>query len=303
MSGDRPFLGILLMLAFCVVVPLGDSLAKMLGPVVTLATMIFVRFLFQAVMLTPIALATGRPVALRGRLFWLAYARALLQMAGLGCMFTALAYLPLADAVAIAFVMPFIMLLLGWFFLNEEVGIRRIAACSVGFVGTLMVIQPNFANVGWPVLYPLAVALIFALFMLITRQIAKDTDPIGLQALNGITGTLTLLPLLWLGYVFDLAPMSFVWPDTTHLPLLAVMGAVGTIAHLFMTWSLRYAPSATLAPMQYIEIPIATIYGFVFFGDLPNGLAAAGICVTIGAGLYIIYREQANAKNTPAEPA
>jgi hypothetical protein len=71
-------------------------------------------------------------------------------------MFASLRYLPLADAVAIAFVMPFIMLLLGWFYLGEEVGPRRFGACIVGFIGTLMVVQPSFAEVGWPALLPLA---------------------------------------------------------------------------------------------------------------------------------------------------
>jgi drug/metabolite transporter (DMT)-like permease len=77
---------------------------------------------------------------------------------------------------------------------------------------------------------------------------------------------------------------------------------LGTVAHLFMTWSLRFAPSATLAPMQYLEIPIATIIGWLIFKDLPNGLAALGICVTVAAGLYIILRERAIAR-TPRPPA
>ncbi|WP_370230782.1 DMT family transporter [Cognatishimia sp.] len=302
MSGDRPFLGILLMLAFCLIVPLGDSLAKLIGPLSTLATLIVSRFVFQLLILTPVAMLRKERLFLTGRLFWLAYVRSLLQIAGLGCMFTALLYLPLADAVAIAFVMPFIMLLLGWWFLGEEVGMRRIAACSVGFVGTLMVIQPNFINVGWPVLYPLAVAVIFAFYMLITRQIAKDTDPVALQAQNAIFGCLTLIPILAVAHWVDFRPFTFEWPSSSlYLPFL-IMGIGGTIAHLCMTWSLRFAPSATLAPMQYLEIPIATLYGYLMFGDLPNGLAAAGILVTIAAGLYIIYREQATSRSTQAVP-
>lgn len=302
MSGDRPFLGILLMLAFCLIIPLGDSLAKLIGPVSTLATLIVSRFVFQFLILTPLAILRKERLFLSGRLFWLAYARSLLQIAGLGCMFTALLYLPLADAVAIAFVMPFIMLLLGWWFLGEEVGIRRIAACSVGFIGTLMVIQPNFINVGWPVLYPLAVAVIFSLYMLITRQIAKETDPVALQAQNAIFGCLTLLPILAIAQWVEFRPFTFEWPSVDlYLPFL-IMGIGGTIAHLCMTWSLRFAPSTTLAPMQYLEIPVATLYGYLMFGDLPNGLAAAGIVVTIGAGLYIIYREQATSRKLQATP-
>ena len=71
--------------------------------------------------------------------------RAILHIAGLWLMFASLRFLPLADAVAIALVMPFIMLILGRYVLDEHVGARRLAACVVGFIGTLMVVQPSFA--------------------------------------------------------------------------------------------------------------------------------------------------------------
>ena len=86
------------------------------------------------------------------------------------------------------------------------------------------------------------------------------------------------------------------------VPLLLALGLLGTFAHLMMTWSLRFAPSATLAPMQYLEIPIGTAIGYMVFGDLPDGLAAVGICITVAAGLYIILRERAMSR-LPAPPA
>jgi drug/metabolite transporter (DMT)-like permease len=82
-----------------------------------------------------------------------------------------------------------------------------------------------------------------------------------------------------------------------------LLGALGTVAHLLMTWSLRFAPSATLAPMQYLEIPFATLLGYLVFGDLPDGLAAAGIAVTVAAGLYVIHREHLAGRPAPAAPA
>jgi len=83
------------------------------------------------------------------------------------------------------------MLILGHFVLHETVGAHRIGACAVGFCGTLLVIQPNFAAVGWPALLPLGVAVIFALFMLVTRQIAKQVDAVHLQAVSGIPAIVT----------------------------------------------------------------------------------------------------------------
>ena len=218
--------------------------------------------------------------------------RTVLQIVGIGAMFTSLRFLPLADAIAIAYVMPFVLLLLGRLVLGEEVGPRRLIACVVGFAGTLLVVQPSFASVGAPALLPLLVAVVFALFMLVTRRIAKEVDPVAMQALGGLMA-LPLLALALLAGPWSGAPALRLVPlGASDALLLAATGVLGTLAHLLMTWALRFAPSATLAPMQYLEIPVATLFGLLIFGDLPNGLAAAGIVITVAAGLYVIWRER-----------
>ncbi|MEL6959930.1 MAG: DMT family transporter [Pseudomonadota bacterium] len=300
MTQDRPFVGILLMLGFCILAPLGDATAKYLGQNMSVGFLVFVRFAMQAAIFLALVALLSCPMPKGRWLIGMTALRTVLHIAGLGAMFAALQYLPLADAIAIAFVMPFIMLLLGWAFLGEEVGPQRLAACAVGFVGTLLVVQPNFAEVGAPALLPLAVAVFFSFFMLVTRKIAKDVDPIGLQAQSGLMA----VPFVGLGLL--------IWPETTLFAmtpivgfewvLLAILGVLGAVAHLMMTWSLRYAPSATLAPMQYLEIPISTVVGYFIFWDLPNGLAALGICITIAAGLYIILRERRLATPRPQPP-
>ena len=300
LTADRPVLGVMLMLGFCILAPMADAIAKGLGERIPVAQLVFIRCAVQAMVLIPLVWVTGRIWRMRGRILRLAAIRTALHIVGIGAMFTALQYLPLAEALAIAFVMPFIMLLLGRFVLDEEVGPRRLAACAVGFAGTLMVIQPSFAEVGWPALWPVLVAVVFALFMLVTRRIAKETDPVGLQAVSGVMATAALTPIVFLGDALGLAPLSLVAPIASDWVLLVAIGLLGTGAHLLMTWSLRFAPSATLAPMQYLEIPFATAIGWLVFRDLPNGLAAIGICVTIAAGLYIVMREQAMARRATA---
>ena len=290
MTHDRPFLGILLMLGFCVLAPLGDSMAKILGVDVPLGMLVFVRFSVQAVILLPLVWLTGQSMRLPAGTLKFVILRTLLHITGISLMFSALQYLPLADAIAIAFVMPFIMLILGHYVLAEEVGRHRMLACAVGFIGTLLVIQPNFVEVGWPALLPLGVAVVFALFMLVTRKIAKQIDAVPLQAISGLQASAVILPFLLL--FPDQPGLGVMMPYGNMALMLFALGAVGTFAHLLMTWSLRFAPSATLAPMQYLEIPIGTFIGLLVFGDLPNGLAAIGIIITVAAGLYIIVREQ-----------
>ena len=298
-TADRPSLGILLMLGFCVLAPMGDALAKLLGETIPLGQLLLVRFGVQAVLLVPLVVVTGRSFAMTARVVRLTALRTFLHIIGIGAMFAALRYMPLADTVAIAFVMPFIMLLLGKYVLGEEVGARRLYACIVGFAGTLCVIQPSFAAVGAPALLPLLVAVVFALFMLVTRQVAKDVDPISMQAVSGVMACVMLGgAVLAFGGMAPKA-LAFVTPNGVELALLALIGGLGTFAHLLMTWSLRFAPSATLAPMQYLEIPVATIIGFLIFRDWPNGLAQVGIAITIASGLYIIFREQRLARTVP----
>lgn len=295
-------LGILLMLGFCVLAPLGDSIAKLLGGRIDVAQLVAIRFAIQFLILLPIVLISGKTLRIKGRLLRLTALRTVLHIIGIGAMFTSLIFLPLADAVAIAFVMPFVMLILGHFILKEEVGTRRILACGVGFLGTLLVIQPSFSEVGWPALLPLIVAVDFAFFMLITRQIAKAVDPIALQTVSGAMAVAMLAPLLFVFAPLEITGFRSIWPEGTVWVLLVAMGALGTMAHLMMTWSLRYAPSATLAPMQYLEIPFAALVGWIIFRDFPNGLALLGIAITISAGLYILMREQSVSRMSAPQP-
>ena len=291
------------MLGFCIVAPMGDAVAKLLGQSVPLGQLLFIRFAVQALVLIPLVWATRRLWRMKGRVLRLTILRTLLHIFGIGAMFSALQFLPLADAVAIAFVMPFLMLLLGKFVLGEEVGARRLWACVVGFIGTLMVVQPSFVEVGWPALLPLVVAVNFSVFMLVTRQIAKETDPVGLQAVSGVMAVLIMGPILLLTQSSGVFALTLKTPTGMEWSLLLAIGLLGTLAHLLMTWSLRYAPSATLAPMQYLEIPVATIIGLIVFSDFPNGLALAGICITIAAGLYIVLRERSIARMEAQTPA
>lgn len=297
MNPDRPLLGIGLMLCFCAIIPLGDALAKLLGGIIPLLQLVIVRFGMQAVLLLPIIWIAGGSFSMPRWVFKLSIIRAVLHVLGVGGMFLSLQYLPLADAVAIAFVMPFIMLLLGKYVLGEEVGVRRLAACAVGFLGTMLVIQPSFAEVGLPALIPLFVAFVFALFMLVTRKIAKHCDPVGLQCVSGGISVAVLTLVYLVIRVFDVPGVYFVMPDYNSGWLLICLGVVGSFAHLLMTWSLRLAPSATLAPMQYLEIPVATLLGWLIFNDLPNHLAAVGILITILSGLYVVLRERSVARS------
>lgn len=294
MIADRPTFGIFFMILFCALAPLGDAFAKMLvtgsAPIAVLQILL-VRYGVQPLLLTPLALATGRSLRMSPRLLGLTALRTALHMAAIFMMFTSLRFLPLADAIAIAYVEPFIMLLIGHYILHEMVGTRRFAACVVGFLGVLMVVQPSFAEVGAPALLPMGVAVAFALFLAVTRVIAKEADPVSLQAVSGLMAFAALSVAFIAMPTLNWEPVSGeLW--SIQWSLLIGIGVLGTAAHLAMTTAMRFAPTTVLAPVGYLEIPFATAIGLALFGDFPNNLAFAGIVITLAAGLYILYRER-----------
>lgn len=302
MNTDRPMLGILLMLGFCLVATLADGISKILGQSLAVGLIVAVRFGIQGAVLLPIALISKRKTFVSGRTLALVIIRTLLHISGTFLMITSLQYLPLADALAIVFVMPFFMLFLGWAFLGEHVGMHRFLAVCAGFLGTILVFQPSFIAVGWPAVLPVCVAILFAFFILVTRKISADTDPVGIQALSGLIAMPVLIPLLIFGPKIEVTSLTATMPDTSGLILLGIVGLLGTGGHLLMAWSIKLAPTATLAAIQYAEIPFATLFGWLLFRDFPNGLAGIGICITIAAGLYVIHRERTIALRSSTEP-
>ncbi|WP_319411151.1 DMT family transporter [uncultured Cohaesibacter sp.] len=309
LEGDNPLLGILLMVLFCMLIPFSDAFMKLLGPTVPVVTVLVVRFTLQLIFMGTAMLIRKRTIShilhLSRRIWWLLFWRSTMQIAGIAFIYIGLRYMPLADTTAICFIYPILMLFVGHFIMKEIVGPHRIIAAVVGFVGTLMVVQPNFMAVGLNALWPVGVAFTFVIFMLVTRQMSRGIDAVSVQVVSSIIALVFVaVPVLLLngdGYeAFDLK-----WPAPREWWLLIGAGIIGSLGHLLMTAAVHYAQSSTLAPMQYLEIPFATLIGWIIFSDLPNSLAAWGIAVTISAGLYIIYREQKalkeNRRLTPPE--
>lgn len=291
MTQDNPKLGILLMLGFCILAPLSDVFAQYVATTVPLMQIVFARFVVQLVLIRPKLWTNRHATWAQPHLFGLILLRAVLHLVSISCLFFSLRYLLLVDAIAIVYVLPFLVLLVG-FFRGESITMVQIALCVLGFIGTLLVLQPSFEQVGWPALLPLAVAVLFTGFMFITRHLSHHIPTVDLQAINGICITTIVGGLLLIGLVMQhpfLMPVAINVDQFFHL--LAI-GAFGTMAHLLMTWALRYAPASKVAPVQYIEIPCAAIWGWVMFSDIPNYLAATGIMLTIAAGLLIWLYEQ-----------
>lgn len=293
---DRILPGILLMLGFCVTAPILDVFAKLATDTTPVMQIASARFIVQAAIMLPVLVLLRHAIPRDPSLRWPLVRRALFLGISTYCFVAATNEMPIADALAIAFVEPFILLILGKFLFGDEVGMRRIIASVVGFGGSLLVIQPSLVTFGLVALYPLGTALCFALYMLETRSLSRKMHPIPMQFATSVLTALfcsLFVGAAWIGKWDAHAP---VMPEGITWLWLFGVGAASALAHIMMTYALRFAPSATLAPLHYLEIISAAILGLLVFQDFPNSLTWAGIAIIVSSGLYIIHRERLTEK-------
>jgi len=300
---DRIMLGIVLILGFCLTAPLLDVAAKLAATQIPVGQVTAARFIGQLVLMLPVCVVMGLSFAMNGT-FGILALRALLLMLSTFLFISGVRVMPLADTLAIVFIEPFIVMLAGKYFFGEDVGPRRIAAAAVGFLGVVLVIQPSFATFGSVALFPLGTAFTFAGYVLVTRSLRGRLHPVMMQFHTGAIACVMCLPILFFANGSGSTVFDPVWPEGIFWIWLFGVGFFATISHMMMTYALTMAPSSVLAPMQYLEIPVATVLGFLIFDDFPNSIARIGIVIIMAAGLYMIHRERVTARSTvqPLDP-
>jgi drug/metabolite transporter (DMT)-like permease len=292
---DRALLGALLMLAFCITAPLIDVTAKLAAASVSAGIVTLARFVVQAVCMAPILIVMRSGLGIGRDAIGLLLARAGVSVLATVTFVGALSVMPIADALAIAFIDSFILLLLGRFWFGEAVGPRRIAASVVGFAGSLLVIQPAFATFGLAALLPVATAVTFALYMLFTRRLSQRMHPVAMQFHTAWIAALMAAGVLWLLADSKIPGVAITRPEGVAWLWLIGVGLSASVSHMFITYALRLAPAATLAPLHYLEIATAAVFGYFIFDDFPDAMTWAGIAIIVSAGLYIIHRERVTA--------
>lgn len=207
---------------------------------------------------------------------------ALLFMATL-CGFFAFSVMPLADATAIFQTAPLAITALAALILREPVGPRRWAGVMVGFLGALIIVRPG-ADVFQPAaLLPMLGALFFAGYSIATRFLGRDesywTTFLYTAALGALIAS-AFVPLVW---------VTPTWADAA---LMLAMGAIGSAGQFLLIVAFNTAPASAIAPFTYAGLIFATLWGYVFFGDAPDGWTATGAAVIVGSGVYVWRRER-----------
>jgi drug/metabolite transporter (DMT)-like permease len=171
------------------------------------------------------------------------------------------------------------------------VGWRRRAAVAAGFVGVLMVVRPSYAVFGLVSLLPALAGSLFAVYALLNRRLSSFDSPLTMQFTAGLSALCIMSVALLFGWMAGLPEITPSAISGREVSLLLLMGLLGTTGHLFFVQASQRVPSSVVAPIQYVEIVFAAIFGLLLFGDFPDGWKWAGIAVIVGSGVYVFWRE------------
>ncbi len=217
------------------------------------------------------------------------------------CFFLALAAMPLAEAVAIFFVSPFLIALFSILFLGETVGPRRWGAIGLGMLGVLIVLRPGTEAFQFAALLPILAAAGYGMLHVITRRIGDTENAVTLT----IYSQLVMIVVAGLAGIvfgdgkfdaFDHPSMTYlfrawVWPAPFDMALIGVLGVTIAVAGFAISQAYSRSDAAFIAPFEYIALPLSVLWGVVVFDEWPDHWALTGIALIIASGLVLVWRE------------
>ena len=301
--------GILLALGGSLTLSINDVAIKFLSGDYPLHEVILVRATIGLVFLTFLIRLSGQSFSLFRTRRWKDHLiRVSIVMVSNVTYFLGLAALPLADAVAVAYVSPLIVTLLSVVLLGETVGPRRWAAVAVGMIGVLIMLRPGSGVIQPAAILVLISAFCYASSHMMTRRM-RDTE-----------SAITLSFYVQIGFVIVSSSMGLVagdgkfsgssdpsvafllrpWivPAVSDIPAFIATGVAVAIGGLMVSQAYRMCEAGLIAPFEYVGMPMAIFWGVMIFGSWPDTTAWIGIALICGAGLYTLWRETIRRQET-----
>lgn len=296
---DAPLRGMaLLTLGVCVFVS-QDVIIKLLSDGYPIHEMLFIRCITGLPFVLALALWQRNPAAFR--FHWAGVVRGVLHFISFTCYYLALAMLPLAEVATLYYANPLFITALSVPFLHEAVGPRRWIAVLVGFAGVVVVLRPDVDAVDPAMLLALGAAFFYACSMLVTRAAGGRVPStafaihsmVMLFVLSGVAGLVMGDGRFFDGGTGETAFLlrPWLWPTGWDAVLLAVIGPISAAGFILLAEAYRVAPPSLVTPFEFTSLPVAVLFGWMFFGDLPAAGTWIGLALIVGAGLYIVHRE------------
>ncbi|MBM3517937.1 MAG: DMT family transporter [Alphaproteobacteria bacterium] len=281
-----------LMLLSCVIFSFMTAVIRRASDELPAIEVVFFRNFFGLITLAPFILRNGIE-RLDVRRTWLYAARAGSGYFSMVCWFSAIALVPLSDAVALAFTGPLFITVLAILVLGEHVGLRRWTATLIGFGGAILILRPGFEAFNFDYFLVLGSAAGMAVSVILIKVLGRT------EAATSIVTYMVLFitPI-------SLVPALFVWqwPTPIEFLWLFALGGLATLGHLAITRALVLAEATAVMPLDFARLPITALIAYFWFGEPADPLVWVGAGVIFSSALYIAQRE-ARLKKVPQDRA
>ena len=275
--------GIALILATTACFASLDALAKLSNRYLPVNEIVWGRYLFHGIALTLLMAPRMKFDLVRTAHPGMQILRSLVLLISSTLFVAALVYLPLAEAAAISFVSPLILMALSGPLLGDKVRRSQWIAVATGFFGVLVLIRPGGKLFDIATLLPIGCAVTYAMFQIITRKyVGRDsayTTHFWTAMVCTIVSSLTL-PFFWKT------------PDLWGWLSLMVMGVVGGTGHYLLIRAYENAPPSSLAPFTYAQLVSSTLLSWLVFDHIPDGGSFLGMAIIASAGLFAVWTQR-----------
>lgn len=258
-----------------------DAIAKGLAAHMHTVQVVWARYTAQTVVAT-ILLAPRLASVLRTNHLGLQLIRSGFLFTATMCFFFGIVLVGLADASAIMALNPMLITLGAAVILGESLGLRRAIGVSFGLIGALVIIRPGSDVFTAAALLPAIAAVCYAGYTISTRFLGRNESVWTSFLYTTLIGTLIaslIVPFFW------------TWPSAREWLIFGVLGCVAGIAQYSLIRALSVAEAGAIAPIAYIGVPLASLWGMLFFEEYPDKWVLIGALIIIGAGIYVWQRE------------
>lgn len=282
-STHHPFRGVVLLVAAVFLFACMDTTTKYLATYYEVPVVMAVRYIVHCLLMVVLLTPTQGRRLIQTQRTGLVLVRATCLAAASLLMGLALQRMPVAEATAMVFLAPLLVVLISGHFLRERVGRVGWASAIAGFVGVLMIARPGGGLDPAGVAYALCAASVIAAYQLLSRVLVTTERTVALLFYTALVGSLLfgiLLPWFWEGQA----------PTLLQLLLFLSMGVAAGVGHFLFTAAHRHASASVLAPMMYLQLLWAGLLGWLVFGHVPEGMSILGMCVVAASGAVIALK-------------
>mgnify|MGYP006083269827 FL=1 len=275
------------------IVPFLDIFAKLLSEDYPVTQVTWTRFFFHAIWLLPMI------VWQKAKLFSVPEKPKLQLLRGVSLtlatlfFFAAIVTNDIPEALTLLFISPLVVAILSPFILGERFDLFIGVGVLIGFIGVIVVLQPDSEQFDPTLLFALVAGFCYALYIIITKKLSFRAPPVLTLFYSAIVG-IVIMSLIVVPY--------WTTPDLKGVLMGAAMGFFAAASHFMIIKAFEFASASELSPFNYFEIVVAIILSYLVFGVLPNVQAILGLIIIILSGLYVSWRAMKNNQDQESKP-